>query len=173
MNRADAAAIARATKAAKTPPLEERFWSKVERRSADECWPWKACARKKSEGYGAFWLNGRHQPASRVAWLLTCGLVSSEDEVCHRCDNPPCCNPKHLFIGSRQDNNADKVSKRRHAFGARVGTAKLTENNTAEIKRLKPSGVAPPGFIKSLAEKFDVSSRTIQSVWAGRWTHLN
>jgi hypothetical protein len=54
-----------------------------------------------------------------------------------------------------------------------MGTAKLTENGAAEIKRLKPVGAATHGFTKSLAERFGVSARTIQSVWGDRWTHLN
>lgn len=172
MTRQEALQRARAAKMAKQPPLHERFWSKVDRRGADDCWPWIAAPRKPSEGYGAFWLNGRHQAASRVALFLATGVEPGAQEVCHRCDNPPCCNPTHLFLGSRQDNNADKVQKGRHAFGERNGFSKLTDEDALEIKRLRPNGRAPRGYRKTLAARFNVSPATITDVWSRRWNHV-
>lgn len=173
MRRAEAAVIARAAKAARAPSLDERFWSKVERRGADECWPWKACARKKSEGYGAFWIGGRHQPASRMAAILSGKPVPEGAEVCHSCDWPPCCNPSHLFVASRQANNADKVAKRRHCFGERNGIAKLTEAQVMEIRTRRPSSPAPRGFKDELAKHYKITKRTVDAIWGGqRWTHV-
>jgi hypothetical protein len=73
MNRAEGAAIAREAKARKQPPLEERFWSKVERLGPDECWPWHASIRNKKDGYGAFFFEGKHRQAAWVAVFLTTG----------------------------------------------------------------------------------------------------
>ncbi len=173
MTRAEILKRAREAWARKRPSVTERFWAKVARRSENECWPWRAAVRRRDEGYGAFWLNGRHQPAQKVAWTLTFGAVPQGMEVCHHCDNPPCCNPSHLFVGTRQQNNADKVSKRRHAFGSKNGFAKLTEEQAREIKLLKPTGRAPNGYRRDIAKRFGVSTAAITDLWSRRWMHLS
>ena len=155
--------------------LYERFWSKVVVGGSDECWFWQAGVRRKDEGYGAFWLDGRHQPAHRVAWMLTHGSAPQKGiVVCHRCDQPRCCNPVHLFLGTPKQNNDDKVKKRRHVFGERVNTAKLTEDQVVEIRAAKPKGRAANGYRRDLALRFDVSVYTISDIWGrpGRWSHL-
>jgi hypothetical protein len=92
-------------------PLELRFWSKVDRRGPEECWPF---SRVHDPGYGQFWLTPT-QPvgAHRMAWELTNGPVPAGAYVLHRCDNRPCCNPGHLFLGTHQDNMDDMVHKGR------------------------------------------------------------
>lgn len=172
MTRAEAAVIARAAKAAKAPSLDDRFWSKVERRGSNDCWPWTAAVRRPDEGYGAFWLNGRHQPSSRVAYMLTKGDVPEGMVVCHRCDNPPCCNPGHLFVGTPKENDADRVAKGRQARGSGNGFSKLTEEQVRIIKAAKLPGRAPYGYRAKLAEQFGVSRATITDVWSRRWTHI-
>lgn len=95
-------------------PFAERFWEKVDRRSPDECWPWLGRART-SFGYGAFAIGrDRANRAHRIAWELTNGPVPVGLSALHRCDNPPCCNPAHLFLGTQADNIADMVAKGRH-----------------------------------------------------------
>lgn len=95
-------------------PLTEkdrkRFWAKVERRDG-ECWPWLGA--KTPEGRGRFMLRGKNVVAPRVAWAIANG---SEPEmlVLHRCDNPNCVNPAHLWLGSNRDNCVDMASKGRH-----------------------------------------------------------
>lgn len=165
--------LAQAARARNVGPVTARFWSKVDIRGSDECWPWKAAPRNKNEGYGAFWFEGRHQPAGRIAWVLTYGPLVEHREVCHRCDNPPCCNPAHLFLGTRIENNNDKVVKQRHAFGSRNGIAKLTEAEAVEIKRLKPIGRAPYGYRTKIAERFNVRPGTVTDLWTRSWKHLN
>lgn len=97
----------------KTDPLEVRFWSKVAIGSPGECWEWKA-ARLKSGGYGAFMIDGVTHRANRVAWELSNGQrLPTGMFACHRCDNPPCCNPLHLFAGTPKDNTDDKDRKQR------------------------------------------------------------
>jgi len=90
--------------------LIERFWSHVDVRGPDECWPWKAC--RHGQGYGIFKMTtGVWKKAHRVAYFLTHGTWP--DAVLHSCDNPPCCNPRHLSAGTQLLNVADRHAKGR------------------------------------------------------------
>jgi len=106
------------------PPLSKqdilRFWEKVRIRGVDECWPWTA-ARDQC-GYGQFGLGSRSDgsndsfPANRVAWTIACGPVPVGLCVLHHCDNPPCQNPRHLWLGTRADNTFDMDRKGRRGY---------------------------------------------------------
>lgn len=85
--------------------IEERFWSKVEIVGENDCWLWQA--GKHRQGYGMFQFGGKMIPAHRVAYALAVA-EPKESFVCHKCDNPPCCNPRHLFLGSHLDDMASK-----------------------------------------------------------------
>lgn len=142
--------------------LRARFWAKVARRGPDDCWEWTAY--RKPGGYGQFVLRkGRFITASRVALALTLGRPISAGEVaCHRCDNPPCCNPAHLFVGTQVDNSNDCVEKGRKnsARGERQGAAKLAERDVRAI-------LAEPhyyGVARSLGRRYGVSDSVIRRI---------
>ena len=164
-------------KAASDEQWAERFWSKVAIRTLEECWLWKAKARSK-KGYGIYGTGGRkggrwglprQALAHRIAFMLTYGVVlPSSIHVLHRCDNPPCCNPEHGFLGVNQDNVTDKVAKRRQPRGETFYTHKLTEEAVREI-RAQASGA---GTLQ-LAKKFGVSHSTIYEARTGKtWKHV-
>ena len=158
----------------------ERFWSKVKKTAA--CWEWVGCRNKT--GYGLFRLEGRSRLAHRVSWLLNGGLIPGRLFVCHRCDNPACVRPSHLFLGSQSDNMGDakrkgrmasgeKSSMRLHpdriARGVRRWNAKLTDKSVLEIRQAAGSGVA----FKKLASRFHVHQSQISRIVAGkRWKHV-
>jgi hypothetical protein len=92
-------------------PLSERFWEKVAVGEPDQCWEWTSA--KIPVGYGQFFLQGKPRYAHRVAFEMTKGEVPPEMNVLHTCDNPGCCNPDHLWLGTQQDNVRDMMQKGR------------------------------------------------------------
>ena len=128
-------------------PIEERFWLHVDRSDPAGCWEWTASRRRR--GYGQF----RAKPgepmwqAHRMAWTLTFGPIPGGLLVCHHCDNPPCCRPDHLFLGTNEHNVQDMVRKGRLAgftsrppreISARVRT--LTDDQVRDIRRRFAAG---------------------------------
>lgn len=87
------------------------FWSKVAKAGANDCWPWTGCRMRS--GYGQHSANGCRVLAHRRAWELTNGPIPAGKYVCHHCDNPSCCNPAHLFLGTQTDNMRDAAGKGR------------------------------------------------------------
>ena len=87
------------------------FWSWVDKGDEDDCWEWKG---GKTEGYGQLNYHGVQSRAHRIAWELKNGEIPDGMYICHSCDNPSCCNPNHLFMGTAKDNTDDCISKDRH-----------------------------------------------------------
>jgi len=111
--------------------LAQRFWSKVDPAPSSCCWEWTA--GKSSNGYGQFKLNTKMLSAHRIAYTLTKGEIPKDLIVRHTCDNPVCCNPDHLILGTYADNMADKVERNRQAKGEQNGRCKLTVKQVMEI----------------------------------------
>lgn len=151
--------------------MEARFWGKVDVRGPDECWPWTGT--KVKTGYGSFKVWRRMYGAHRFALELSLGQrLDSETSACHRCDNPPCCNPDHLFAGTRKQNAQDALAKGRlyDWKGKRDGednpSAKLTTQNVISIRMGDESA-------KVSAIKYGVSETTIRHIRARRsWRSL-
>lgn len=133
------------------------------------CWLWTGTVRR--EGYGKFTHNGRAVAAHRGAWEAANGLIPKGMYVCHRCDNPACVNPVHLFLGTHFNNMRDMVSKGRqpHMRGERNGRAQLTEHDVSIIKLLLELGVKK-GRLVAL---YGVSAATVGHIKRGySWSHV-
>ena len=133
-----------------------------------ECWPWQG-VRTKRQGYGVVNVEGRQVKAHRLAYEFAKGPIPSGQIVRHACDNPPCCNPAHLLVGTHGDNARDKAERGRSMFGERASTAVLTESNIPVIRARFDSGESPT----ALAHEFGVSESTIRHIGTRRtWRHL-
>lgn len=157
----------------KTIPLIDRFWSRVDK--SGDCWVWTAATT--NGGYGVIRDTGRNGKiirAHRLSWELHNGPIPAGIEVCHRCDNPPCVNPAHLFLGTHQDNVTDTVNKGRASGGGPRGSlhhqAKLTEAQVLDIRAVYAAGAASQ---RQLARKYNVDRGTIQHIVKRMvWTHI-
>jgi hypothetical protein len=98
--------------------VEDRFWAKVNRRGPDDCWVWTGSTDPR--GYGHIWRQGRLVPTHRLSYELNRGPIPDGMCVLHRCDNPPCCNPSHLFLGTKADNAHDMHAKGRAHYQRRL-----------------------------------------------------
>lgn len=179
--------------------LEERFWGKVEKSTdPDGCWEWTA--GRFSKGYGAFSIKGRNQKANRVAWQLVHGTIPEGLCVLHKCDNPGCVRPDHLFLGTNLDNSKDCSQKGRRPRGDRAwprlhperlargkqngahthpekrprgerqGLAKLVASQVVEIRSLYGMGSMSQ---RELAESYGVHQYTIWAIVNRKtWKHI-
>lgn len=143
----------------------EKFWSKVDIRGEDECWMWNG-GRMRS-GYGTFILHGKHTCAHRIAYWITTLDDADGFVVAHRCDNPPCVNPKHLFKATQSENLADMRRKGRANDVGQPGEshwkAKLTDQQVRDIRTLYKTGFSQ----SELGAKFGVGQTHISKIVRG------
>jgi hypothetical protein len=162
----------------------QQFWSRIDKSPGlgpqGDCWEWQLSTNK---GYGMFSKRERPLAAHRVAHFLSTGVWSLLF-ICHRCDNPPCCNPAHLFEGTNNDNRQDSKQKgrvpsgvnhwhHRHPEktrrGSQVPVSKLTESSVIAIRQLLAQGVAP----SVICVQYKVSRPTMCDIRYRRtWKHL-
>ena len=145
----------------------ERFWPFVDVRGSDDCWQWTRGAT--SRGYGAFVVGGVQWLAHRFAWTLAHGAIPEGLHILHHCDNPPCVNFRHLFLGTQADNNADRTSKGQSIGISRPGelnpNAKLTQADVATIRAFYADGTATLG---ALGREYGVTGTNITDIVRGR-----
>jgi hypothetical protein len=132
------------------------FWNKVNKKSDDECWEWEGIILPS--GYGQFKMNYIDYRAHRLAYELTHSSIPKGLLVCHSCDNRKCCNPKHLWLGTTQDNTQDRANKNRTASKELNGSCKLTSEDVEKIRSLYSFR---KHIMKQLSNEFDVCYDTI------------
>jgi hypothetical protein len=155
----------------KHAPLSERFWAKVRYvGDASSCWEWTAALNEM--GYGVIGIGGRgtgNVRAHRLSYEMHVGPIPEGMFVCHRCDNPKCVRPSHLFLGTVVDNNADMVAKGRELHGERGPAAKLVEAQVIEARRRRLLGES----CRSIGRALGVCHQTISLLTRGmRWKRV-
>ena len=143
--------------------LKKALWTRIRIGKKDKCWEWQA--GKTGQGYGEFWFWGQNRSAHRETWKyahhqeIPAGFL-----VCHRCDNPACCNPWHLWLGTPKDNARDKVRKGRQPSGEDHPNACLTNAQAREIREKWARGVSQ----RALAQEYGVSPGVVWRVVRGK-----
>ena len=152
--------------------IKKRFWVYINIQSDEICWEWNG--PKDKYGYGSFdYLTVKRRvkgKSHRLIWRQYFGKIPKNLCVCHTCDNPSCCNPHHLFLGTHKDNMDDKVRKGRHKFGENCKQARLTTGDVVWLFYASKIGHRP----KYIAEKLSVSEKHVRNILSGhRWGHIH
>lgn len=146
----------------KSIPVKDRIYKFIDKKGEDDCWEFIGC--RNSDGYGRIGTTpSKNESAHRIIYKLEKGDIPKGNVVMHTCDNPPCCNPKHLILGTQNDNIQDMVSKQRHVYNTKENCnfAKLTEKQVIEIKN-KYTGKR--GDKVKLAKEYSVVVTTITNI---------
>ena len=151
-------------------PIRDNFWENTKLNEKTGCLEWQR--GKANYGYGSLRdENGKSVKAHRYAWVLVNGPIPEGMEVLHSCDNTPCCNPKHLFLGTQKENMEDMTRKGRRKSkippqkGEGNNNSVLTKENVIEIKRLLKSGFFTH---QKISDTFHVSRPTISLINTGK-----
>ncbi len=134
-----------------------KFWNKVKK--SEGCWEW--VGSRNQQGYGQFCVNRVPRPSHRVSYELHFGPFNAKMCICHRCDNPPCIRPDHLFLGSHQDNVRDAIRKGRMKYD---WASKLNKSDVIKIRELAERG----GLPLDIANAFLVTRQCIMDILSGR-----
>lgn len=144
-----------------------RFWGQLAI-SSSGCWMWLGLLDRK--GYGKFYFRGYRWRLHRLVWTWVNGLIPKNKQVCHHCDIPYCCNPKHLFLGTALENSQDAVRKDRTCHGEKNHFAKLSFNDVLGILERFHLGSSR----RSISEEFGISySHTVQIINGRKWRRLH
>lgn len=152
------------------------FWEKVDIKGQNDCWNWKKS--KKLNGYGQLLWNYKNVYSHRTAWILSNGDIPQGLFVCHKCDNPACCNPNHLWLGTPITNVLDMMNKGRYylnsnrawAHGSTHYSSKFTNETIVKIRKMYED---KPNQYKWLADLFNVSSNCIYAIVTRKtWKHV-
>lgn len=148
----------------------KRFWSKVEKKSDNECWEWKGSLLKNGYGKIGYGANSKLL-AHRLSFMIHNNKEIEEGKyILHSCDNRKCVNPFHLREGTQQDNMNDKKERNRNTFGEKNGLSKLTEQQVLEIRN---KYIPRKYTLKMLATEYNVSYQSISIIINNKtWTHV-
>jgi hypothetical protein len=170
-----------------TPELKERFEAKINKDGPIQphtpelgpCWIWTGCISTSGHRYGLMGYRYITNSTHRIAWVLENGDIPNKLHVLHKCDEPSCCRPSHLFLGTNRDNTLDRTRKGRTAKGIRHGShthperrpigethgrTKLSSDDVREIRRMRKEGVAGT----EIARRFGRSFSAIYMILAGK-----
>lgn len=153
--------------------LPSRFWSKVKRAGPDECWEWQAY--RDPNGYGRIGFAGRsNTTASRVSWALQVGPIPEGLFVLHHCDNPPCVNVRHLYVGTPKQNMRDFMERGQGDYGDRRGSknanARLSERDVIEMRRERSERGTS---YSNIGAQFGITTQYAWLIVNGkRWAHV-
>lgn len=141
----------------------KRFWKHVDVKNKNDCWEWKS--KKDKDGYGNMQFKNKTVRANRFIWTVLNGAIPEGMVVCHKCDNPKCLNPDHLFLGTISDNVIDALKKNR------LSNQKLTVDQVKELRKLYKTGKYSQS---ELGRIFGVSGSTVcQIVHRKLWKFIN
>lgn len=151
-------------------PIAARLWARVAIDDADKCWEWQGYRAARGHGQiGAGRKGAGQRPVHQVAWEFFNGrAVADGMQVNHHCDNPPCCNPRHLYEGTQRENVDDMQSRGRMAVGQMLPHAKLTRADVQEIRRIWETRSMKQ---REIAAQFGISQPHVSGVVNGKeWT---
>jgi hypothetical protein len=138
----------------------KRFWDNVNKKGLDECWEWKS-NDLRGKGYGYIRVKDKNIKANRISWVIHNGPIPESKLVLHKCDNPRCVNPNHLYVGTHSDNNMDREYRNSNYLKGRM--SKFSSEDIDTIKKLYIDGV----YQKDIAKQFNVSQSYISFIIKG------
>lgn len=143
--------------------VHDRFMTYV--RKSPRCWMWTG--NRPDGRYGHFKIDGKTHAAHRVAYQMFVGALPNGAWVLHKCDNPGCVRPEHLFEGNARLNVLDKIAKKRGGAGSLHGRAKISEADAIFIRETMNNPDRPRGTMVSLCRRFNLSTTSIQRIARG------